>query len=314
MHHSARPRIVFAGTPEFAAVSLQGLIQAGYPPVAVYTQPDRPAGRGRHLRASPVKLLAEQAGIPVYQPARLSSTDSQATLAAWQPTVLIVAAYGLLLPTSVLAIPHLGCINVHASLLPRWRGAAPIQRALLAGDRETGISLMQMDAGLDTGAVLATARCVIAPDMTGGELHDRLATLGAEVLIEQLPALLAGSITPQPQDEHLACYARKLDKAEAELDWQQPAHQLARTINAFNPWPVAWTALGSQRLRLWRAQADDQPSQAAPGTVVAETAAGIMVATGSGTLRLLMLQLPGRQCQAAGQFIQGHSLLGQRLG
>ncbi len=259
-------------------------------------------------------MLAEQAGIPIHQPERLSSADAQATLAAWQPTLLIVAAYGLLLPAPVLAIPQLGCVNVHASLLPRWRGAAPIQRALLAGDRETGISLMQMDVGLDTGAVLATARCAIAPDMTGGELHDQLATLGAELLIERLPELLTGTLPPQPQDEDRACYAPKLAKAEAELDWQQPAQQLARTIHAFNPWPVAWTALGSQRLRLWRAQADAQPSHAAPGTVIAEAATGIRVATGCGTLRLLALQLPGRQCQAAEQFIQGRSLLGQRLG
>jgi methionyl-tRNA formyltransferase len=314
MDHSALPRILFAGTPEFAAISLKRLIQAGYSPVAVYTQPDRPAGRGRRLRPSPVKQLAEESGIPVQQPTRLSSPEAQSVLAEFAPTLMIVAAYGLLLPASVLAIPTLGCINIHASLLPRWRGAAPIQRALLAGDHDSGISLMQMDTGLDTGAVLATAHCPIPPNMTGGELHNQLAQLGAELLVEHLPAILAGATTPQPQDEHLACYAHKVDKSEAQIDWHQSATQLARPINAFNPWPVAWTPLGAQRLRLWRAYASATPTTAEPGSVVAESAEGIVVATGSGRLHLLHLQLPGRQCQPAGQFIQGYSLLGRILG
>lgn len=314
MDHSALPRILFAGTPEFAAISLKRLIQAGYPPVAVYTQPDRPAGRGRRLRPSPVKQLAQESGIPVWQPARLSSPEAQSALAELAPTLMIVAAYGLLLPAAVLAIPALGCVNIHASLLPRWRGAAPIQRALLAGDHDSGISLMQMDAGLDTGAVLATARCPITPHMTGGELHDQLAMLGAELLAQHLPAILAGAITPQPQDERLACYAHKVNKSEAQIDWHQPATQLARTINAFNPWPVAWTPLGTQRLRLWRAYASDTPTTAEPGSVVAESAEGVVVATGCGSLHLLSLQLPGRQCQPVGQFIQGYPLLGRVLG
>ncbi len=314
MDHSALPRILFAGTPEFAAISLKRLIQAGYSPVAVYTQPDRPAGRGRRLRPSPVKQLAEESGIPVQQPTRLSAPEAQSTLAELAPTLMIVAAYGLLLPAPVLTIPTLGCINIHASLLPRWRGAAPIQRALLAGDHASGISLMQMDAGLDTGPVLATARYPITPNMTGGELHDQLALLGAELLVQHLPAILAGALTPQAQDERLACYAHKIDKSEAQIDWHQPAAQLARTINAFNPWPVAWTLLGAQRLRLWRANASDRPATAQPGSVVAESTEGVVVATGSGCLHLLSLQLPGRQCQPVGQFIQGHSLLDRVLG
>ena len=314
MDHSAPPRIVFAGTPEFAALSLRRLISTGYIPVAVYTQPDRPAGRGRQLRPSPVKCLAIDAGIPVLQPLRLTTEAAQSELAALQPTLMIVAAYGLLLPAAVLDIPSLGCINIHASLLPRWRGAAPIQRALLAGDSETGISLMQMDVGLDTGPVLATAACPIAPEMTGAELHDQLAELGATLLMECLPDVLAGRLSAQAQDERLACYAHKLDKAEAEIDWQLSAQQLARTINALNPWPVAWTLCGVQRMRLWRATVSDHPSAAEPGTVVAESTEGIYIATGSGTLQLLTLQLPGRQSQTAGQFIQGHSLLGRTLG
>lgn len=314
MAHPARRRLVFAGTPEFAATSLRRLIEAGYPPITVYTQPDRPAGRGRRLHAGPVKVLALDAGIPVRQPQRLSSEQAQTELAALEPELMIVVAYGLLLPAAILTTPRLGCVNVHASLLPRWRGAAPIQRALLAGDRETGISLMRMDTGLDTGPVLARACCPITPDMTGGELHDQLAELGAALLVDRLPDLLSGNPVAQPQDDELACYATKLDKAEAEIDWRRPAAELARKINAFNPWPVAWTRLGDERLRLWRARAIEHSTTAAPGTVLSESATGVSVATGAGQLQLLALQLPGRPQRAVGDFIRGHSLLGHTLG
>lgn len=308
------PRLVFAGTPEFAVPSLERLLVAGYVPVAVYTQPDRPAGRGRQLRQSPVKRCARAAGLVVHQPVSLRTATIRHQLSALQPTLMIVIAYGLLLPQAVLDIPRLGCINSHASLLPRWRGAAPIQRALLAGDPATGVSLMQMDAGLDTGPVLAQARCVITPELTGGELHDRLAVLAAELLLQSLPAILAGELTPQLQDEHQATYAAKLDKAEAELDWHRPAAELARRINAFNPWPVAWTRLAGDQLRLWRARAHADASPASPGTVVRADQDGLFVATGAGLVELLELQLPGRRPQPAAAFVNARPLLGRILG
>ncbi len=232
-------------------------MEAGYPLVAVYTQPDRPAGRGRQLRASPVKTCARAAGIPVHQPGSLRDPAVWAELTATAPDLLVVAAYGLILPPAVLAIPQLGCVNVHASLLPRWRGAAPIHRALMAGDAETGISIMRMEAGLDTGPVFARAACPIERGMTGGELHDRLAMLGAETLRAALPDLLASRLTPEPQDDALATYAAKLSKAEAELDWTQSALELERQVLAFNPYPVAQTWLEGQALRIWRARAEE---------------------------------------------------------
>ncbi|HOW61777.1 MAG TPA: methionyl-tRNA formyltransferase, partial [Candidatus Contendobacter sp.] len=235
------PRLIFAGTPDFAVPSLQALLDAGYSVAAIYTQPDRPAGRGRQVRASPLKVCAAAAGIPVYQPVTLRDAAVQAELAALQPDLLIVAAYGLILPPAVLAIPHLGCVNVHASLLPRWRGAAPIHWALLAGDAETGISIMQMDPGLDTGPVLARAAHPIPRGITGGELYERLAKLGAETLRATVPEALAGRLTPEPQDEALATYAPKLDKSDLELDWSRPALELERRVLTFNPYPVART-------------------------------------------------------------------------
>ncbi len=314
MTPAAPPRIVFAGTPEFAVPALRGLIAAGHAPVAVYTQPDRPAGRGRKSRPGPVKQCALEAGIPVYQPATLRNPDNQRRLAELAPDLLIVIAYGLLLPPAVLDIPRLGGVNVHASLLPRWRGAAPIQRALLAGDRETGVCLMQMDTGLDTGPVLAHAVCPIAPGMTGGELHDRLAALGAELLVEQLPALLAGSLTPQAQNDSRATRAAKLSKAEAELDWHRPAVELARQVNAFNPWPVAWTRLDGATLRLWRASALTTSSTASPGTVLRADHEALLVATGKSVLNVLELQAPGRRPLPAAEFLKARPLAGLILG
>ncbi|MBE2293604.1 MAG: methionyl-tRNA formyltransferase [Phycisphaerales bacterium] len=311
---AAALRLVFAGTPDFAVPALRALLDIGCAPVAVYTQPDRPAGRGRQLRASPVKLCAQAAGIPVRQPVSLRNAAVCDELAADSPDLLIVAAYGLILPPAVLAIPRLGCVNIHASLLPRWRGAAPIQRALLAGDDESGVCLMRMEAGLDTGPVLTRTACSIPRGMTGGELHDQLAMLGAEALRGALPDLLAGRLHAEPQNDALATYAPKLDKAEIELDWTQSALELERRILAFNPHPIARTWLAEQPLRIWRAVAETEAATAVPGTVLREESAGIVVATGAGVLRLTEVQLPGGRPLPAAAFLNAHRLAGQRLG
>jgi len=308
------PRLIFAGTPDFAVPSLQILLDAGYSVVAVYTQPDRPAGRGRQLRASPLKTCAQAAGIPVYQPTTLRDPVVQAELAAFQPDLLVVAAYGLILPPEVLAIPRLDCINVHASLLPRWRGAAPIHRALMAGDTETGISIMRMEAGLDTGPVFAQATFPIERGMTGGELHDALAMLGALTLRATLPELLAGRLTPEPQDNALATYAVKLNKSDLELDWTRPAFELERQVLAFNPYPVAQTRLGEYVLRIWRAVAEEESVAAPPGAVLREGSSGIVVATGSGVLRLTEVQLPGGKPLPVAAFLNARQLAGRQLG
>lgn len=306
--------IVFAGTPDFAVPTLDRLIDAGRRPVAVYTQPDRPAGRGRRPRPSPVKQRAEQAGIPVLQPASLRTPDAQAELAALAPDLLVVVAYGLILPQAVLDIPRLGCVNVHASLLPHWRGAAPIQRALLAGDATTGVTIMQMEAGLDTGPMLARREIPIGAQDTAGDLHDRLAVLGAELLVEVLPDIAAGRLTPVPQDDAAATYADKLSKDEAPLDWQRPAAALARQVRAFNPWPVAETRLAGRILRIWQAEALPGPTAAAPGEIVAAGRDGIDVATAEGVLRLIRLQAPGGRPLPAADFLNGHPLRpGDRL-
>lgn len=289
-----RLRLVFAGTPDFAVPCLQACLRSDGDVVAVYTQPDRPSGRGRQLAASPVKQAAVAAGIPVLQPETLRDPEAQAHLAALRPDLLVVVAYGLILPRKVLALPRLGCWNVHASLLPRWRGAAPIQRALLAGDRETGVGLMQMEAGLDTGPVLLERRTPIAADDTGGSLHDRLAALGAELLAAGLARLGAGPAlvaTAQPEDG--VTYAHKLDKAEARLDWQRPAIELERTVRAFDPWPVAEAEIGGERLRIWSAQARPGRADAVPGQVLAAAADGLDIACGEGTLRILDVQRAG---------------------
>ena len=308
------PRLIFAGTPEFAVPSLQVLLDAGYAVEAIFTRPDRPAGRGRQVRASPLKVRAAAAGIPVFQPVTLLDAAVQAELAALAPDLVVVAAYGLILPPAVLAIPRLGCINVHASLLPRWRGAAPIYRALLAGDAETGISIMRMEAGLDTGPVFAQAAFPIERGMTGGELHDALAALGALTLRATLPELLAGRLNPEPQDEAQATYAPKLDKTDLELDWTRPALELERRVLAFNPYPVAHTRLDDQILRVWRAHALEEPTTASPGTVLREESAGIAVVTGSGVLCLTEVQLPGGRPMPVAAFLNAHRLAGRRLG
>jgi methionyl-tRNA formyltransferase len=308
------PRLIFAGTPDFAVPSLQALLEAGYSVVAVYTQPDRPAGRGRQLRASPLKTRAQSAGIPVYQPTTLRDPAMQAELAALRPDLLVVAAYGLILPPEVLAIPRLDCINVHASLLPRWRGAAPIHRALMAGDTETGISIMRMEAGLDTGPVFAQAAFPMKRGMTGGELHNALAMLGALTLRATLPELLAGRLTPEPQDDAFATYAAKLNKNDLELDWTRPALELERQVLAFNPYPVAQTRLEEHVLRIWRAVAEEELVAAPPGAVLREGSSGMVVATGSGVLRLTEVQLPGGKPLPVAAFLNARQLAGRRLG
>jgi methionyl-tRNA formyltransferase len=284
-------RIVFAGTPEFAAVHLQALLDAGLTPVAVYTQPDRPAGRGQKLMASPVKQLAATHGIPVLQPQTLRDAAAQAELAALQPDLLVVVAYGLILPQAVLDIPPLGCINSHASLLPRWRGAAPIQRAVQAGDAESGVTVMRMEAGLDTGPMLLKVTTPIAADDTGGSLHDRLATLGAAAVVAAIPQLAAGTLHGEVQDDALATYAHKLNKDEARLDWSRPAVELERLVRAFNPWPVCHTTLGEAALKVYAAEVGE--GQGAPGEILAASRDGLTVACGAGALRLTRLQLPG---------------------
>ncbi len=284
-------RIVFAGTPEFAALHLAGMLTAGHRPIAVYTQPDRPAGRGKRLTPSPVKQLAQQHDIAVLQPASLKTDEAQVELAALAPDLLVVVAYGLILPQAVLDIPTHGCINVHASLLPRWRGAAPIQRAIEAGDTRTGTTIMQMDAGLDTGPMLARASVDIHPSMTASELHDRLAETGVPLLnsvLEALPEALEGA---EAQDDSLATYAAKIDKAEAAINWRADAADLARKVRAFNPFPVCWTELSDQRIKVWGAEPCD--TQGEPGTIISADEFGLTVACGSGGLRLTRLQFPG---------------------
>ena len=296
-------RIVFAGTPAFAVPSLRAA-HAHHEVVAVYTQPDRPAGRGRGLTPSPVKLEAIQRGIPVLQPLSLRKKSTQDALREMQPDVMIVVAYGLMLPQAVLDIPQYGCWNVHASLLPRWRGAAPIQRAIEAGDTETGVCLMQMEAGLDTGPVLLAQSMPIGPEDTGGQLHDRLSDLGAQILRDALGLLRAGvRLPPHPQAEEGVAYAHKLNKAEAKLDWSQPAGVLARKVRAFNPWPVAEAQVAGERLRIHGAVVVDQSHGATPGTLLAAGRQGLDIACGDGVLRLRVVQREGGKAITAADYL-----------
>ncbi len=302
-------RIVFAGTPDFAAAHLSALLQSPHQVIAVFTQPDRPAGRGRKLAVSPVKALASAHGIPVHQPLTLKTADDQSLLAELAPDLMIVVAYGLILPQAVLDIPRLGCINVHASLLPRWRGAAPIQRAIEAGDTESGICIMQMEAGLDTGPVLLERRCAIQPADTGASLHDRLAELGPPALLETVTLLASGQALAHPQQDGLATYAHKLGKDEAQLDFARPAPFLSRQIRAFNSFPVSWCSLPSgERLRIWQAHPDSNTRPVAPGTVLACAADGLQITCGEGSLIVTELQLPNRTRMAIRDIMNGHLL------
>ncbi len=291
---SSQPlRVIFAGTPAFAAVHLAALIDSEHEVIAVYTQPDRRAGRGKTLSASPVKQLAQSHDIPVYQPLNFKQQADRDELAALDADLMIVVAYGLILPQAVLDAPRLGCINVHASLLPRWRGAAPIQRAIEAGDTQTGITIMQMEAGLDTGPMLATTTLAISDDDTGGSLHDKLAAAGPQALLHCLDNLDTYLANARPQDDHKATYAHKLQKHEALINWHDSASDIARTVRAFNPFPVCYTTLGEQRLKIYRACAQACDATQAPGTILCADDRGVLVATGSGALLLQTLQLPG---------------------
>ncbi len=296
-------RIIFAGTPEFAAIHLRALIASGVMPVAVYTQPDRPAGRGQQLQKSPVKLVAEQFAIAVFQPEKLRDESTQQTLRDLAPDLLIVVAYGLILPQAVLTIPRLGCVNVHASLLPRWRGAAPIQRAIEAGDQCTGTALMQMESGLDTGPVLAHCTTPINDNDNSVTLHDRLAQLGANLLVQQLPALLTQSLTPQPQTETGVCYAHKIEKREAMIDWKRRAIDIDRQVRAFNPFPIASTLCAGEAIKIHQGYALTDKHHAIPGQIIAVTNDAVIVACGDGAFAIQIMQWPG------GKKLSVHDLL-----
>ncbi len=321
---TSRLRIVFAGTPEFSVPALDALHAAGHDLVAVYTQPDRPAGRGRELKAGPVKRRALELGLRVEQPATLRSADAAATLASFGADLMVVVAYGLILPQAILDLPRLGCLNIHASLLPRWRGAAPIHRAILAGDTRTGVTIMKMDAGLDTGPMLLVRETGIGPEEIAGAVHDRLAALGAEAIVEAVAGWADGRLAPVEQPAEGVTYATKIGKEEASIDWSRPAIEIARQVRAFNPWPVAETRWLGRQLRVWEAAplAPADVPQGQGGTVagsepgrVVETGRGrLVVATGDGLLELRRLQLAGRNAMAAAEFLNANALAGARLG
>ena len=295
-------KIIFAGTPQFAASALAALLRE-HQIVAVLTQPDRPSGRGMQLTASPVKQLAVQHGLPVLQPATLKTAEAQREIAALDAEVMVVAAYGLILPQAVLQLPRYGCLNIHASLLPRWRGAAPIQRAILAGDAETGITIMQMDEGLDTGDMLLRRACPIAPNDTAQTLHDRLAGIGADSILEALRLLQDSRLAPVRQDDAAATYAAKLLKSEAQIDWRQDARQIERAVRAFNPFPVSHASLDGVAIKIWQAVLQEG-AQGEAGEIMAADKRGITVACGKDALRLDVLQRPGGKAQPAVQFLQ----------
>jgi methionyl-tRNA formyltransferase len=309
-----RLRIVYAGTPAFAVPALEALHQRGHAIVAVYTQPDRPAGRGQSVASSPVKQRALELGLPIEQPATLRTFEAVERLRGFDADLMVVAAYGLILPRDVLEAPRLGCWNIHASVLPRWRGAAPIQRAIIAGDIETGITIMQMDAGLDTGPMLLVKKLEIGERETAGELHDRLAPLGAQALIEALDERQAGRLVPRPQPAEGSSYAPKIRKDESLIDWSSPAVAIDRQVRAFNPWPVAETRWEGRQLRVWSAEPAVQADVAAPGQVIEASDARLVVATGDGALRLTRVQLAGRRAVTAAEFLNARPLAGARLG
>lgn len=326
MTSTSRLRVVFAGTPEFAAKHLQALIdneeQANYELVAVYSQPDRPAGRGKKLSASPVKVLATAQDIPVFQPQNFKLTEDRQTLAALKADVMVVVAYGLLLPESVLDLPTYGCINVHGSLLPRWRGAAPIQRAIESGDAESGVTIMQMDVGLDTGDMLLKAECPISNSESSATLHDKLIELGTPSLLSVLDRISidAGegrTLEGETQDDTLSTYASKISKQEALIDWALDADILDRKVRAFNPFPIAYTTLGDDRLRVWQAKSIHTETSGTPGALLSLSDKGIEVACGTGSLLLTQVQLPGKKAMSVGDLLKGYKdrfRLGELLG
>ena len=320
-------RVAFAGTPEFAVPTLRALADSPHALVGVLTQPDRPAGRGRELAGSPVKRLAQELHLPLSQPATLQAPEARALLASWGADALVVVAYGLILPPAVLVLPRLGCLNVHASLLPRWRGAAPVQRAILAGDAATGITIMQMDAGLDTGPLLAQEPLPIDPQASSQQLLARLAQLGAALLLTTLEQAQAGLLLPRPQPDQGVTYAAKIDKAEARIDWGGSAEQIARQVRAFNPRPVAETRWLGQQLRVWEAhtvgeaggaggagEAGAEVAAAQPGDILGLAHEQLMIQCGQGRIALMKLQLAGRRIVTAREFASGRALTGSRLG
>jgi len=308
-------RIIFAGTPDFAAETLKALLTTEHDVCAVYTQPDRPSGRGRKLTASPVKQLALEHNIPVEQPLNFKEDEAKQILADYHADLMIVVAYGLLLPQAVLDTPKLGCINIHASLLPRWRGAAPIQRAILAGDTETGVCIMQMEAGLDTGPVLSRASCPINDDDTTQILHDRLATLGSQTLLKTLANITDLQASAQAQDDSLTCYAAKLQKQEAEIDWHQSASHITRQINAFNPWPVAQTIWKDQVFRIWSATSIDEQHSTNTGEIISVNKDSVDIASGDGIVRLKQVQIPGKRAMSVADFLNANIVsAGDHLG
>lgn len=298
-------KLIFAGTPDFAAQALHALLVAGHQIELVLTQPDRPSGRGMALHASPVKTLALASGIEVFQPQTLRDTAAQERIQAVGAEAMIVAAYGLILPQAVLDMPRLGCLNIHASLLPRWRGAAPIQRAILAGDKQTGVGIMQMEAGLDSGPVLLSGELLISAEETAATLHDKLAALGAQLIVQ---ALERWPLTPCPQPAEGICYATKIDKAEAQIDWRMSAAQLDRQIRAFNPFPGATAVLGGSTFKLWCARIENNALTAEPGVILSADRKGILVACGEGALRLTELQKAGGKRLSAAQFLAGNTI------
>jgi methionyl-tRNA formyltransferase len=307
-------KIIYAGTPEFAVPALSALLQSDHQVVAVYTQPDRPAGRGRKLQPGPVKRCALDAGVPVCQPQRFADAGEIEHLRNLDADLMVVAAYGLLLPRAVLDVPRLGCINIHASLLPRWRGASPIQHAILSGDAQSGITLMQMDEGLDTGAMIAQRNLAIDPDWTAGDLHDALAPLGAELLIEVLDDAEFALRRAVEQDEREACYAPRLTKQQAEIDWRAPVAELHRQVLAYNPWPVSFTTLDGDNLRIWYARPAAGREPGEPGRVLTHERDGIYVSCGDGVLQVTELQFAGRKRCSAADALNARDLNGTVLG
>jgi methionyl-tRNA formyltransferase len=301
----SRLRLAFMGTPDFAASSLRALIDAGHDVVCVYSQPPRPAGRGHQVQRSPVQVLAEDRGIPVRTPKSLRNAEAQAEFAALDLDCAVVAAYGLILPQPILDAPRMGCLNIHASLLPRWRGAAPIQRAILAGDAETGVTIMQMDAGLDTGAMLLKDSVPITAETTAGSLHDALAKMGAGLIVQALDGLAEGRLTAEPQPDEGVTYAAKLSRDDGRLDWSQPADFIERQVRALNPWPGVWFDLGSERIKVLAAEPAQSAPSAAPGTLLDDT---LTVACADGAVRLIRVQRPGKAPVDGAAFLRGFNV------